>query len=217
MESDPATAGMDLSALITQPTAFDSWAQFFASNVGQLGMVILVIVFSGMISSELSRGTLTIMLSKGLSRSAVVLSKFTSACLIWTVCYVISFFTAWGYTLYMFPGENVPNLFLAAFAMWVFGIFLLALTTLFAALTSKGYACMLLTGAVFIVLMLLNIIPRSEKYNPVSLSDSPTLLIADIITPSHIYPTLIAAALAIFALVFFAIIIFKSFRKRHVR
>ena len=81
MESDPAMAGMDLSALMTEPTAFDSWVQFY-SNVGLMGFTALVIIFSGMLSSEM-RGTLKIMLSKGLSRRAVILAKLTSAVLIW--------------------------------------------------------------------------------------------------------------------------------------
>jgi hypothetical protein len=46
------------------------------------------------------------------------------------------------------------------FCLWAGGVFLLALTTLMAALTNKGYACMLLTGAIVIVLVVVNAIPQ---------------------------------------------------------
>ena len=209
MEMDPAMAGMDLSALTTEPAAFDSWIQFY-SNTGLMGLIALVVVFSGMISSELSRGTLTIMLSKGLSRTAVILSKLTCAVLIWTASFNISALTAWGYTAYLFD-DNVPNLFYAMFCLWLFGTFLLALTALAAALTKKSYACMLSTGAAVIVLNIINIIPAVVKYNPVSLSGSLSLLTygADL---SQFYPALTIAGIcaAVFALL--AVIAFNKKR-----
>ena len=64
--------GMEIAVAV--PTAFDSWAQFY-KNTGQIGVIVTVIVFSGIISVELSRGTLIHMLTKGLSRSSVILSK----------------------------------------------------------------------------------------------------------------------------------------------
>ena len=213
MESDPSTAGMDLSGLLTEPAAFDSWVQFFGSNTGQMGLIVLVIVFSGMISSELSRGTLTIMLSKGLSRAAVILSKLTSAVLIWTVSFILSFLTAWGYTAYMFE-DSVPNLFAAVFCLWVFGVFLLALTALMATLTSKGYACMLSVGAVSVVLALLTLIPNTAKYNPSSLIGSPLQFLSGEAAPRRAYPALVVAAIGIAAFTTLAVIIFSKNKKK---
>jgi dienelactone hydrolase/ABC-type transport system involved in multi-copper enzyme maturation permease subunit len=210
LESDPATAGMDFSAMLQAPTALDSWAQFFGGNIGQIGLFVLVIIFSGMLSSELSRGTLTIMLSKGLPRPAVILSKLTNAFIIWTGCYAVAFLVSWWYTVYIFPGDSVPYLFFAMFALWVFGAFLLALTMLAATLLNKSYACLLSVGAVVVVLMTLNWIPQVSKYNPVSLGSFPMQLLSDLATPRHAYPAL---ALTIAGIAFFtalAIIIFNK-------
>ncbi|MDR2543459.1 MAG: alpha/beta fold hydrolase [Treponema sp.] len=210
MESEPSMAGMDLSGLITQPVALDSWAQFFGGYTGQMGLVVLVIVFSGMLSSELSKGTLTIMLSKGLSRSTVIFSKLTGALLIWTASYAIAFLTAWGYTTFMFPGESVPNLFLAMFCLWGAGVFLLALITLMATKTNKGSACLLLTGAVVIMLAIINVIPKVSKYNPLSLISSPAQLLYGTTTPRHVYPVLVVAGIAIAAFTMLAVIFFNK-------
>ena len=210
MQTDPSTAGMDLSALFTEPKALDAWAQFY-SNIGQIGLIVLVIVFSGMISSELSKEKLTILLTKGLSRSAVILSKLTSSVLIWTGSLVIAFFISWGYTTYFFPGEKLPNLLLAVFCLWLFGVFLLALLALAAALTKKSYViCMLSVGASVIILNLLNIIPRVEKYNPATLASSSMSLISELVTPRGVYPTLVVAVIVIIALTMLAVISFDK-------
>jgi len=217
LESDPSTAGMDLSVLITEPVALDSWVQFFASYIGQMGLFVLVIVFSGMLSSEFSRGTLTIMLSKGLSRSTVVLAKLTSALVIWTASYALAALAAWGYTAYMFPGDSVPNLFLAVFSMWVFGVFLLALTVLMATLTKRGFACMLSVGATVVVLMLLNMVPQIARYNPVSLVDLPIRLITNTATPGDLLPVLIFALIGILTFSALAVMVFSKSKKNIIR
>jgi len=42
---------------LPEPTAYDAWAQFF-KNATQMGLFVMVILFSGVLSSELSKGTL---------------------------------------------------------------------------------------------------------------------------------------------------------------
>jgi len=208
MESDPATAGMDLSAMLTLPTAFDSWVQFY-SNVGLMGYIALVIVFSGMVSSETSKGTLTIMLSKGLSRTSVILSKLTNAVLVWTGGYCLAAVTAWGYTVYMFEGR-VPNLLFALFGMWLFGVFLLAVTALASTLTDKSFICLVAVGVAVVILNLISIIPGAGKYNPVALSGTSIALLTDDMTPRALLPALIVAGLGIAAFSIAAIIAFNK-------
>jgi dienelactone hydrolase len=215
MESDPATAGMDFAAmgLISEPTALSSWMQFFG-DIGFLGLIALVIIFSGMLSSELSKGTLTILLTKGLPRSTVILSKFTSASIIWTMCFWLSFFTAKLYTSLLFTEYNITDLFLAGFSMWLFGMFLLALTAAAATLTNNGSLCMIIVGVVVIVLFGLSLAPGIGLYNPTSLIGSPIQLVTRSVTPRNVYPALVVSGIGIVALTLFAII---SFTKRRVR
>ena len=67
---------------IGEPAILDSWAQFF-KNVPQIGLIVLVILFSTMLSAEFTKGTLVNFVTKGLSRSGVILAKSTAALLIW--------------------------------------------------------------------------------------------------------------------------------------
>jgi len=217
ISTDPATAGMDLSGLITEPSAFDSWMQFFSSYIGQMGIFALVIVFSGMLSSEFSRGTLTIMLSKGLSRSAVILSKLTNALIIWTASYTLAALVAFAYTVYFFPGDSVPNLLLAIFCLWFFGVFLLALTMLMATLTKRGFACMLALGASAVVFIILNISPQIAKYNPASLVDLTIRLTSGTDTPRHVLPVFFFALISFLMFTALAIIVFSKSKKNRFK
>ena len=94
---------------LPEATIFDSWAQFF-KNTTQMGLIVLVIIFSGLISNELSKGTLINMLTKGLSRKTVVLSKFTSSTLVWTLAYFLSALVTFLYSMLFWEDTQVENL-----------------------------------------------------------------------------------------------------------
>jgi ABC-2 type transport system permease protein len=85
---------------LPEATAYDAWTQFF-KNATQMGLIVMVILFSGILSSELSTGTLINMLTKGLSRTAVILSKYTCMVLVWTISIALCFGLTYGYTVYL--------------------------------------------------------------------------------------------------------------------
>ncbi|MCL2046692.1 MAG: alpha/beta fold hydrolase [Oscillospiraceae bacterium] len=220
MQTDPSTAGIDLAAIFSEPKALDAWSQFY-SNIGQIGLLVLMIIFSGMIASELSEDKLTLILTKGLSRSAVIISKLSSSIIIWTVSYTIAFSISWVYTnyyfsdyklpYYYFPDYKLPYLLFAGFCLWLFGVFLLSLLTLMATLTKKSsMLCLLSLAASFIILNIFNILPYVKKYNPITLGSTSIALLSDTITPRAVYPTLIIAVFAIVALTIFATIFFSA-------
>lgn len=158
-----------ISIRLAEPTALDSWAQFY-KNVPQLGLIVLVIIFSGLMSGELSRGTLINMLTKGLPRKVVILSKFTMAELIWTASYTLCFAVTYGYTAYFWSMEGIRNIGFSAFCLWLFGTMLISITIFGGVLFRSNYGGLLFTGGITVVLMLVNISPKLQKYNPVTLS-----------------------------------------------
>ena len=214
MTPDLLKAAMPDGMTITMadPTGFDSWTQFF-KNISQMGLIVMVCVFSGVLGTELSKGTLINMLTKGLSRSAVILSKYTSMALIWTMSIVLSFFVTWGYTVYLFPDDKPVNLLFSVFCLWVFGMFLLALLLFAATLAKNNYGCLLITGTGLVVCMLCNIIPSAHKYNPLSLATKNMDLITDTIEASSVYSCVWAAVVLSLA---FVILSVKIFRKRQL-
>lgn len=159
--------GINIS--LAEPTALDSWAQFY-KNVPQMGLIVLVIIFSGIMSGELSRGTLINMLTKGLPRKVVILSKLTMAEIIWSVSYTLCFAVTYAYTAYFWSMEGIRNIGFSVICLWLFGTMLISIIIFGGVLFRSNYGGLLFTGGIVVVLMLLNIAPKLQKYNPVTLS-----------------------------------------------
>lgn len=166
--------GMEIT--LTTPGVIDAWSQFY-SNISQMGMFLMVILFSGILANEYAKGTLIIMITKGLSRDMIILSKFSAMVSLWTISYVIGGLTSWGYSTYLFPGENLKHLTFSLFSLWIYGIFLLAILLFMGTIAKNSYGALLLTGVVVVVMMVLNILPTIKKYNPIFLSNNMVTLL----------------------------------------
>lgn len=166
--------GMVLS--LPEPIALDSWMQFF-KNTSQIGMAILIILFSGITATEISKGTLINMLTKGLSMRTVVFSKFTGATLFWSIAYVLCVAVTAMYTAYFWPGDNLPHIGLALFAMWFFGELLIALAIFGGIMTRSIVGSLLMSGGTIVILLILSINPNWSSYNPITLVSANTALV----------------------------------------
>lgn len=188
-------AGMSIT--LPAPSATDSWAQFF-KNIPQMGLIVLVILFAGIMANELSRGTLTHLLTKGLSRKTVILAKFAATALIWTAAYALCFGVTYAYTVYFWPTDRVQSLLVSTIGLWVFGLLLLSTLPLGGVLFKNNYGCLLLTGALVVVLYLFNILPALQPYNPVTLSsDNMALLTGQRAATDFTAPILVSFGLIV--------------------
>ena len=194
---------------LPEPTAIDAWTQFF-KNATQMGLLIMVIVFSGVLSSELSKGTLINMLTKGLSRTAVILSKYTCMVLIWTASIALCFGLTYVYTVFLFPEGEISNLLFSVFWLWIFGLFLLAALLFSAALTKNNYGCLLITGVIVVICMIMNIIPSVHKYNPISLSSDNMGLLMNSIEVSSLHGAILISCLLSMIFVSLSVMIFRK-------
>ena len=202
-----APEGMNIT--IAEPTALDSWVQFY-KNIPLMGLIVLVIVFSGLMANEFTRGTLTNMLTKGLSRSTVILAKFTMAVIVWTLSYVSCFLVSYAYTVYFWSDETVSNLLFSVFCLWLFGILLLATIMLGSVLCKSIYGCLLFTGGFVSILFLMNIIPNLQEYNPVSLSSNNMALLTKQMVCSEFYIPITVSVILAIVFLFCSIIIFNK-------
>jgi ABC-2 type transport system permease protein len=199
--------GMNIT--ITEPTALDSWAQFF-KNVPQMGLIVLVIIFSGIMANEFSRGTLINMLTKGLSRSVVILSKFTMVSIVWTLSYVLCFAVTYAYTVYFWSSDGIHNILLSVFCLWLFGILLLAIIMLGGVLFTNNYGGLLFTGGFVVVLLLLNISPTIQQYNPITLVSSNMALLTSTMAVSDFILPIVICSIGIITFIAVAIVLFNK-------
>ena len=192
-----------------EPTAMDAWAQFF-SNVGQMGMLALIITFCGITANELSRGTLVNLLTKGMKRHTVIASKFLTASLLWTGSYLLCLAVSYAYTEYFWPASALSNVFLTFFSLWLFGEFLIAMLIFGGVLFKNFYGSLLTCFGVIITLNVLNIVPAVQKYNPIILSgDVLNLLNAQKERVDYIPAVIICAAAAV-VLIAASVIVFNK-------
>lgn len=183
---------------IPKPTVLDAWGQFF-KNISQMGLVVLLLIFSGALPQELSKGTLILPLSKGLSRSAVVAAKFFSASVTWTVAFAAASLTGCAYTYYLFGRFTEPRLFFSLLCLWVFGIFLLSLLLLAGAIAPGSYGGLLLAAAMLGVLIFLSMFPKLQKWNPATLAGSNSTALSSL-EAAHIMQTALVVTLILTAL-----------------
>jgi ABC-2 type transport system permease protein len=184
--------GEGMAFTMPEATAFDSWTQFFG-NISQMGLIALVIIFAGITSSDIGKGTLINVLTKGMKRHTVILSKLSIAALAWTVCYWLAFAVTYAGTEFLWRGGELPHAFIVFSAPWVYGFFMIS-TLILGGIIFKGMIGSLLTaGAVTVVMFVLALIPSPgiAKFNPFTLTAGTLNILAGTAEPSDFAPAFI--------------------------
>lgn len=174
---------------IPEPTFVDAYAQFF-KNMNQIVMILIVFLFSGNIAQEINQGTALMMFSKGLSRPAFVLAKFTAGWLVWSCCYWIAVGVFWGYTQYLFPDQSPVNFWAAMASLWLLISFVLALINFASVLANQSYITMILTGGVMVVLYVAGSFPKLVDYLPITLGNVNIALITGSLSSRDVWVTM---------------------------
>ncbi len=196
--------GITISAVTV--TAKDSWTQFI-KNVPML-LIVVVAVLSSSYVSEYTKGTLIPLVTKGLTRTAVVLSKHLHHLLVWTACFWLTFGITWGYTAYFWDNSTMQNYALMGVCFWLLGVFLLALLTFFSSFMNSSIQVLLGVGATYFILMLVGMVKSVEQWLPTYLLSSGSMLTAETI-PEDFLPAAGIAAGASVLLVLLALLITK--------
>lgn len=203
-------SGMELQGItiIAPPaTVMDAFAQFF-KNITSTGFVALLLVFGGVLSNELTKGTLINMLAKGLKRRTVILSKYSAALILWTISYILACLINQVYTVYLFDVSGIKNLVISLFCLWLFGTFLLALIMLSSTLTGGNFGGLILTAVVLICLLVLSIFPKIESFNPIYLSSHNRELLDGSLSPHELMLPICITVILIIGCIYTSILLF---------
>lgn len=196
---------IDLAA----PVALDSWEQFY-KNVSSLGISLVVILFSSCLSNEYTKGTLTIMLTKGLSRPAVVLSKFSAAALITSICFWMCFGITYGYTVYLWPESVLTHTFFAAFALWLNAMMYLCILILGCVLFRQAFPSILFLLGVTVPISLLGMSDKFGTYSPSYLASKNLDLLSGSATISEFAPSIIITLVVSGVLLVLSVVVFDK-------
>lgn len=204
-------SGMDLQGMvitIPEATAIDAYAQFF-KNITQMGIIVILLVFGGIISNELTKGTLINILAKGLGRHKVILAKYTSILVLWTVALVFASLVNQGYTMFMFDTSSISNLVFSIFCLWLFGAFLLSLIILSSVLAGGIFGGLILTVVVLGGLLILDMFPKLEKVNPIYLSSHNLEFLTGVLKPADAFIPVLVTVILILVNIGSSVILFN--------
>ena len=141
-----------------------------------MALIVFLLMFSGILALEYQKGTLINMITKGLSRWKIVMSKSVVLFLLWSFGYWMCYGITYGYNAYFWDNSIAKDVGFAAFCVYILGVWLIALMMLMSTLFSSGSAVAVGTGGVFFVVYLLNMLPDLKKYLPTHLMGASGLL-----------------------------------------
>ncbi len=200
-----------MSIILPEPTVMDAYGQFF-KNMTQMGILVLLLVFGGMLSNERSRGTLVPILAKGLPRHTVLLSKFISAVLLWTLAYITAAALNYGYTWYLFRDTFVNSLAFSLFCLWFFGCLILALILLSSTITSGSFGGLILSACSIALMLLINIFPGMDQYNPIALASKNVAILSGNVTVEELTGSLVITCSLLLGSLLLSITLFRRNR-----
>ncbi|MGN7408137.1 ABC transporter permease [Sporosarcina sp. SAFN-010] len=177
---------------LPEPTALDSWLQFY-KNFPQMGLFIFILLFSTMMSKELEKGTLVILLTKGLRRSTVITAKFAMGFAYWTIAFLLTFIITYSYTAFYWDQTIVQHVILAAGCVYVLGLLLFTITLWGNTYFASAYGGLLVTVVAVVTLFIIAIFPDSATWNPLQLlTGPPQMLTGDVAPKEMLTPFLVA-------------------------
>lgn len=198
----------DMQITVAEPTALDSWTQFY-KNISQLGFSVMLILFSSCLSSEYVKGTLINMLTKGLSRPVVILAKFSIAAAIMTISYWMCFGVTYGYTTYLWQGAELPHTVFAALALWLMGFMYLSILILGCVLFRQAFTSIIFLLGTTIIMALFSIPKQFASYSPLVLTSKNLDLLSGTAAMSEFVIPIIVTLIMSAGILFMSVVLFN--------
>jgi ABC-2 type transport system permease protein len=193
----PAAEAEQFMALFPPPAWIDSYAQFYG-NVTQMGTIVLILLFMGLVLREKKSGTVDLVFCKGVTPAVFILSKYTVAVLISLLCLLLAILVNYGYTVFLFEeGGQIGHVLAGAGAYGVFLIMIIAWMVLASTLAKSTAGGAVLGFLGFMGLIPLALLPRIGRFTPGGLMTRNTELTAGDFYPELAAQTGIALGLAI--------------------
>lgn len=160
--------GQGIVIEIPPATTVDAYLQF-SNNAMQIALIAVIIATAGAIAQERRSGTAQLVLTKPVSRTAMVLAKVLSNWLLLLASIVVSALVTVGVTVLMFDAE-----LLAEFAAWV-GIWyvlaslVVAIVVLFSVVLKSQAGAAGAGIGVYFVMMIVSLWAPAREYTPAGL------------------------------------------------
>ncbi|MCL6473191.1 MAG: ABC transporter permease [Firmicutes bacterium] len=186
-----STSGISLQGIkIPEPTPVDAYLQWL-KNLSQFGMLALILLAMGLVAEEKARGTLALVVTKPVSRTSIVFSKFLAQAGLFAIAAALGVGTTFLYTFLLFDKAPFLPLAQSSIAFGVYGLLILSATILFSVLMKNQLgAGGLGLLSYFTLSILANVGYGFDKYSPGALSAMATKVAAGTHAFSKAYPAI---------------------------
>jgi len=156
-----------LITIISEPNSVESYNQFFG-NFNTIGLLVVIIVFAGIVANEKSKNTAAYILTKNISRTQFIMSKFVSSVVFVFVSLVFAMGTQILYTKFLFDDKliEIKFVFLYFALLFLYLVFLLTIILFSSILTKTVTSATFIAFLIFIAFNILPNIPKIGKYMP---------------------------------------------------
>ena len=160
------------------PTAVQSLGSY-ASNIMQIGSLVIILVTMGAVAKERESGTAALVLTKPVGHSAFVAAKFLALSLTATLSILLGGLACCGYTFILFGSTPACGFFLQNTLLLVYLLLAIAVTLSFSSFFRSQLAAGALGLVTIVILGLASSLPWVGEYLPGELISWGHRLISD--------------------------------------
>lgn len=196
---------------LPEPTAYDAYKQWI-SNLSQIGLFAIIIIYGGIVSAERRSGSAILVLTKPVSRASFVVVKVAVQAVYVALLLVLGTLITWGVSAVIFGDAPAKPIWSSALVWLVLAlVYLCALTLLSVLIPSAAGAAGAGLG-LFVVLAAASIWGPLAQYSPAGLAGTAVTLATGAEAQALFWPVAISIAISI-ALVAVAA---QSFRRQEI-
>ena len=178
--------------------ALTSWTQFF-KNI-PIALIAFVLIYSGIFTKEYESGTLILVITKGIARYKILVSKLAYLTLSWTAGFWSCFLITYGYNAYFWDNSIAKGLIEASVCWWLFGLFVICAVVFFSVIVNSGSGVLLGAGGSVLLSYLLGLLPKAYEYTPTSLMDVSLRIAATIDVEVFIKAIIVTSSLSVISI-----------------
>ena len=125
------------------PTVIESYSQYIG-NLYELYLYVVIFVAAGMFINDKTKGLLPLIISKPISRTKYIVSKYLSLNIFLLISLLIGYFVFDYYTFFLFSEIDMIGMFYATLLFFVYLLYVTSIT-LFSATHTKSYLLAIIT------------------------------------------------------------------------
>ncbi|MEW6524425.1 MAG: ABC transporter permease [Bacillota bacterium] len=173
----------DIRIEVPTPTWLDAFAQYF-KNLTQVGLLAVILTTMGVVADEKSKGTVLLVLSRPVSRYALVFAKFTASVALLAASVGLSFVACLYYTHVLFPDLAWTAASWATLVFFVYAIFIASLAIAASSIARSNVAAGgMAVGGFFLVSLLPSVHRVFARYSPGALNTYAGEILAQVKVP----------------------------------